>query len=414
MTSANCSNLFRSLSYAALLAALLSVSSYTAHAQNAPGYVPPPMFEDMTPPMVRPQTDNGYIVEPKKSENTVLPSGAAPTGNDNLVKPRVSVDPDMKRSAQPALSPQPTAQPKASVTGPAAKTAPVPPAAPVAPVKPAASAPAPKPKMMEPIVEEVYIKREKPAAKPKTPSVKVPETATPATPPKKPSTPARAADPENRTAQPKQDQPSVSTAAPSSPPAPSVEPAQRDPKVSAIKGPKTMLALPAGEVHKDEMFNEPAAPSSSSEPTILERQQTMAKSSNETLLPIVPRPKEGVTPATFEQDQDAMKKILPFAPGQIALPETDVDSIAAGVVKELEAEGKEGWRVQIKSFATPYGNGLSSDRRIALSRALSLRTALISQGVTASRIDVLAEGLQTDTSQTGDRIDLYLYGPTAQ
>ena len=106
-----------------------------------------------------------------------------------------------------------------------------------------------------------------------------------------------------------------------------------------------------------------------------------------------------------------LKKIIPFQPGQIGLPQAEADPIVAGIVKQLDGEDKKDWRVQIRSYATPHGTGLSSDRRIALSRALSLRTTMIAQGVPASAIDVSAEGLQSQSGGPPDRVDVYLYGP---
>lgn len=134
---------------------------------------------------------------------------------------------------------------------------------------------------------------------------------------------------------------------------------------------------------------------------------------DDTLTPVASLP--NVTPASFEPAaQGILKKSIAFTAGQIGLLPADLDPISAGVAKELSADTKEDWRVQIRAYATPYGTGLSSDRRIALNRALSLRTALITRGVLASRIDVLAEGLQSDNSKPGDRIDIYLYGPTQE
>ncbi|PZO77773.1 MAG: hypothetical protein DI626_12225, partial [Micavibrio aeruginosavorus] len=153
------------------------------------------------------------------------------------------------------------------------------------------------------------------------------------------------------------------------------------------------------------------------EPTIMERHQTQLEAQkNDTAVKppehVVPRPDPNVTPARFApNDQGVLKKTIPFEAGQIGMKGEDVNPIAAGVVAELDGKEKADWRVQIRSFATPHGAGLSSDRRIALSRALSLRSALIEKGVPASRIDVMAQGLEIESGeQAGDRIDLYLYG----
>lgn len=399
-----------------LLCGAVILPPHAAMAQD-PGYAPPPMFEDATPPMVRPQGDaNGYIVAPKASGTPQLPEQAAPRAP--IVMPRVSVDPDSPRAAAPAPA---SAVPSLAPTSvPAPQPAPVPPPAPVAPVPviaptpPVPPAPVPaatpaKPKMMTPIVEETYIKREKPPVKEKAPGKneepRTEEIKKPAKTPS-PSKPSAPVAPET-------------SAAPPSAEAPVIKPVRRDPLQSAIKGPKTMPALPTEAVDEQITFDakENAAPEAAQ--TIMERHQQEARDKNKnregTLTPIVPAPNPDVTPAAFDPgDQGVLKKSIPFQPGQIGLVPADADPIVAGVVKELDSEGKGDWRVQIRAFATPHGTGLSSDRRIALSRALSLRSSMIAQGVAASRIDVMAEGLQTDPSKPGDRIDLYLFAPPAQ
>lgn len=379
------------------------------------GYAPPPMFEDVTAPMVRPEGDaNGYIVAPKASENTTLPAQAAPRAP--IVMPRVSVDPDSPRAATPttpaplpSLAPAPLPVPTPPPAVPAPMPAPTPPAPVVAPTPPAAPAvvaPPAKPKMMAPIVEETYIKRDKPAAKKEVPKTEEPRTE----PVKKPA-------PAPSPSKPVAPEPSIE---PPSAEAPVIKPVQRDPSQSAIKGPKTMPALPTETVDEQVIFDakeEPASPDSAQ--TIMERHQQEAREKNKkregTLTPIVPAPNPNVAPTSFDsREQGVLKKSIPYQPGQIGLPPADTDPIIAGVVKELDSEGKADWRVQIRAFATPHGAGLSSDRRIALSRALSLRSSMITQGVAPSRIDVMAEGLQSDPSKPGDRIDLYLFGPPVQ
>lgn len=375
---------------------------HAAQAQQEAGYAPPPMFEDMTPPMVRPQGQDGYLVTPKASTNTPLPQ---PTlDRPPVVVPRISVDPD---AARPAPTP--------SKAAPAPNYVPVVPAAPVAPAAPVPPPAVPAapviPPKMKPIIEETYIKRDtapvkKPASakksseEPRTEAIKKPE---PTPSPSKPIVPAAPSKPEGETKAP----------LPPSAEAPIIEPAKRDPHVSVIQGPKTMPALPTGNVEQQVTFEQQPAPETPE--TIMERhrKEAQAKRAGEpTLTPIVPAPNPNVQPAEFDRGgQDVLKKIIPFQPGQISVPAADADPIVAGVVKELDREEMKDWRVQIKAYATPHGTGLSSDRRIALSRALSLRSTMIAQGVPAGKIDVLAEGLQSEGASPPDRIDLYLYGP---
>ena len=181
-----------------------------------------------------------------------------------------------------------------------------------------------------------------------------------------------------------------------------------------------MPSLPVQNVDGQVTHDTPAAPE---EQTILERvnqdkapaEKTVATpapvaTAPQNPAPAFPAPAPDVPPASFDTaEQGALKKTIPLQPGQIGLDKAQSDPIVAAVMEQLK--DKEGWRVQIKSFATPHGAGVSSDRRIALARALSLRSTLITQGVPASAIDVLAEGLQSDAPAAPDRIDLYLYGP---
>lgn len=216
MISANFSNLSKFL-LALLCGAAVLAPFQGAQAQQDPGYAPPPMFDDMTPPMVRPQGQDGYLVTPKASPNTQLP---APTPQRApVIIPRVSVDPDSVR---------PVPAPSTRAPSPAPEAPPAPPVKPVAPVAPPAVIAPAKPEAMKPIVEETYIKREKATPRPQAPKKSGEEPRTeavgrPKAPPS-PSIPGKPAIP-----------PSDSKAPP--PPsaeAPVIAPVKRDPKESAI------------------------------------------------------------------------------------------------------------------------------------------------------------------------------------
>lgn len=392
-----------------LILSLIAILPFaqTASAQDS-GYAPPPMFDDMTPPMVRPETKNGYIVEPKASPKTVLPP-ESPNAKPVIV-PRVSVDPNSVKAPAPAPVP-------GSVTT-TTKTAPIPQQPAAVPVAPT------PPKKMQPIIDPRDTKRPASVKKPeiKKPDVKKPQAAAPK-PPVKPDVKPPAIKPAAKIeasvvpatptppipAPKKAETPPQPTPIAPEPEAKTIEPVKRDPKESAIQGPKTMPALPTQEVAKQKTFE---AKEPVQEETILQRQQQEAK--KEEIKPITPAPKSNVAPASFDKNaQGALKRSISFTQGQIGLSSAEIDPIAVAVNNELDADGKEDWRVQIRAYATPYGTGVSSDKRIALSRALSLRTALIAQGVPAARIDVLAEGLQSDNPKQPDRIDLYMYGPAS-
>lgn len=388
---------------AAIVWALLAPSSYAQTQQQAqqPVYVPPPMFDDTPAVMVRPKTDNGYIVEPKTSPKPAAPVTPAQAPRTPVIVPRISVDPDSGRAAPPLTRPKPAQPVKPATPAPVKPAAPKTPSLVIEPKKAPAPAPAgKKPDIMKPIVEkkpsektekEVYIKRDK----------------------------AKAAAPEET----KKQDVSETKAPPISGMDDAPMPAARVKHGGSImSGPKTMPAVPTEDVDNQVLFNgDDDTPSQ----TILERHQSQTRKKQqeekkraETARSAPPPAvKEDTVPATakartFEDNgQDAMKRTLPMQPGQISLSPPLAQQIAGDVLQELGADGKKDWRVQIRAYAAPHGAGLSSDKRIALSRALALRSSLITQGVAPDKIDVLADGLEN----AGDeRIDLYLYGPKAK
>ncbi|MHB1219433.1 MAG: OmpA family protein [Alphaproteobacteria bacterium] len=74
----------------------------------------------------------------------------------------------------------------------------------------------------------------------------------------------------------------------------------------------------------------------------------------------------------------------------------------AGVVQKLQAQPNT--RVQLLAYASGTPDQASKARRTSLSRALSVRTYLLAQGVQSTRIDVRALGNTTD-EQPVDRVD---------
>lgn len=368
--------LLKPLKFVPLIAALLFPAS-GAFAQDS-GYVPPPMFEDMGAPQLRPQSDTGNLVEQKSSPNTQLPPET----------------PNVRAAMPPRVSPVPDSAPSVTTTRvPARPVQPV-----TKPVPPAAATT----QKMQPIIDPRDKKKAPVAATTKAPTAPV----------VKPATKPVAAKPE--AAVPSQPETVAAPSKPAEPKAAKIEPVKRNPKESAIQGPKTMPALPTEQVHTQETFL-PEEQESAAEQTILERSQKAATQEVKKQAPVPPVPKKNVAPASFDEStQGVLKRTIPFAQGQIGLSSAEIDPVAVAVSQELDASGKEAWRVQIKAYASAYGTGVSSDKRISLSRALSLRTALIAQGIPAARIDVLAEGAQSAEGGAADRIDLYLYGPATE
>lgn len=99
---------------------------------------------------------------------------------------------------------------------------------------------------------------------------------------------------------------------------------------------------------------------------------------------------------------------LPFAPG---LSEADSKVTAALDDKIVPLLKKNpDWRLQIQAFAGKADNGLKNARRMSLSRALSIRSHLLEQGIEARRMDVRALGMQTDRNPV-DRVDFVFFNP---
>ena len=84
------------------------------------------------------------------------------------------------------------------------------------------------------------------------------------------------------------------------------------------------------------------------------------------------------------------------------------DSLRTHVLKAMQKRPDS--KLIIKSYATPGDSGQSSDRRIALARALKLREFLIKQELDSNRINIRALGDATKSAPR-DRIDFHISSP---
>lgn len=93
-----------------------------------------------------------------------------------------------------------------------------------------------------------------------------------------------------------------------------------------------------------------------------------------------------------------------FKPTETAVPLSVKDGLASLVGK---IKSQDDQRVTLIAYASGMGEQASTSRRVSLSRALSVRAALIEQGISALRINVQAEG---DKNPGGDpdRVDIYV------
>lgn len=120
--------------------------------------------------------------------------------------------------------------------------------------------------------------------------------------------------------------------------------------------------------------------------------------------PMVPR----LPPKASNEEKDFVT--LPFAPETADLTEEISRSLYRDVVPMMMKN--QHWRIQIQAFASAQGRGgISSARRMSLSRALSIRTFLLDQGIEPHRMDVRALGIKTDRTPL-DRVDLVFFDPS--
>jgi outer membrane protein OmpA-like peptidoglycan-associated protein len=95
---------------------------------------------------------------------------------------------------------------------------------------------------------------------------------------------------------------------------------------------------------------------------------------------------------------------IDFAPNSESLP-PDANVHLSRLAAKLAASPD--LRVELRSFATGSADMASKARRLALARALSVRSYLTSQGIDAERIDVRALGNAANATP-GDRVDIFL------
>ena len=101
---------------------------------------------------------------------------------------------------------------------------------------------------------------------------------------------------------------------------------------------------------------------------------------------------------------------LMFDQSQTVITEPMAVSLA-GLIRSLKAD--EARRIQLLAYAAPPGgqaNNGSKARRLSLSRALSVRTYLLGQGVSSTRMDVRAMGNRAK-SGPANRVDVIIVTP---
>jgi outer membrane protein OmpA-like peptidoglycan-associated protein len=115
-----------------------------------------------------------------------------------------------------------------------------------------------------------------------------------------------------------------------------------------------------------------------------------------------PVEKAEAKPAATPDDFEAYR--LFFTP-EVATLAPEEDKVLRGLITKLKRDDK--LRVQILAFAASTPETASAARRLSLTRALSVRSAIVSDGINADRLDVRAMGAgDGDKTQPPDRVDL--------
>jgi len=171
-----------------------------------------------------------------------------------------------------------------------------------------------------------------------------------------------------------------------------------------VKGPKTMPAAPSEAVDIETTYAD-----ENKKGAVLERhlnQQEDQNQDNKKANPPTSQRKRQLA----ELQNGNQRLTLPFKSAQTELTTVQNVSLDYNVIGFI-SENPD-WRIQIQSFATPQDTGISSDRRIALSRALAIRDYLLENKIEPEQIDIRALGAETDVTPV-DRVDILLLKPGA-
>lgn len=172
-----------------------------------------------------------------------------------------------------------------------------------------------------------------------------------------------------------------------------------------VKGPKTMPAVKKENVDSEITFEELSPPKTN----MLDRaQKTEPEKEAESEEEIYVAPKSNPTillPDITTQKDGSRKMVLLFQDKQSNLTKEQRYILASTIVKILRNNPYE--RLLIEAYASNQEEGLSTDRRLSLSRALAIRAFLLENKIESSRVDVRALGAETN-AQPLDRVEFYL------
>ncbi len=171
-----------------------------------------------------------------------------------------------------------------------------------------------------------------------------------------------------------------------------------------VKGPKTMPSVKKQSVDTEVLFE----PESTPPAPIINRiniEETPKDQSNESATAVTLN--ESYTLPTLRTDSDGNRKLnLVFEETQDKLTPEQLHTLSQLIIPALQQDTNT--RLLLEAFASPQDDSLSGDRRLALTRAMAIRSHILAQeDIAPNRLSVRSLGSQTDI-QPMDRVEILL------
>ncbi len=172
-----------------------------------------------------------------------------------------------------------------------------------------------------------------------------------------------------------------------------------------VKGPKTMPSNKKENVETEILFkSEKQSPSNLMDRLQETEEKAAAPQKNNEPAPI--NPSTGYTLPNLDVMADGSQKLnLIFQKSQATLAPEQINTLNILIIPALK-KGKN-TRLLLEAFASPQNKSLNGDRRLALTRAMAIRTHITEQGISPNRLDVRSLGAQTNV-QPMDRVEILL------
>ncbi|HPD82432.1 MAG: OmpA family protein [Alphaproteobacteria bacterium] len=184
------------------------------------------------------------------------------------------------------------------------------------------------------------------------------------------------------------------------PPTSFAAPSPSDNSKGVVKGPKVMPAVKKQDVDTEILFKDQNPQTQN----ILERvQPTPIQTEKQTQEDHERQVEEENGDKPSFDNPEMHKMTLTYKNGQSKLSEAYKANLGDSVVPALK--NNKNLHIYIESYASPQAGQLNGDRRLALSRAMNLRSFLVERGVESERINVRSLGAMTDIKPL-DRLEI--------